>query len=194
MGLNSIWKNDFYNTPPLPTWSYEIDFTGFGDFKSSSILNKAIVSVPFPKREISIVKTYYAGIESNHTGRVQNTGEVSITFSEDNNLTVTNILENIFSDSSSNDKYFTNEGGYVSNPRWNKIGKNIRIKMLKPNIDGYIETENLDNVIKEVVLYNCILIGIQESNLSYNDKENTIEKTVRIAYDFHTYPKNNSSK
>ena len=147
MGIRSIWNNPYYkNYKPIPRWAFVVDFKGFTIHNDpakqhdtiasfAENLGQAIVSIAFGRRETSIVKTYYAGVESNCTGRVQNTGELNITFNENDNMTISKCLDEIFNGECSNDAYFKNKGPYIGNVKsgFNKVDRSITVTVLKPN-------------------------------------------------------------
>lgn len=182
--LKNIWNNDFYKTPPLPKWSFAISFENLfvNDKSYAPILNKAIVSAQWGKREISIVKTYYAGVEANFPGRVQNTGELNIVFNENNEMKISKILDELFNGECSNDRYFTGQTNkYIFNNTFTKNGRNIKLKIIKPAVD--MSADN-GEVVGEVTFHNCILTSINEEEVSYENTEDVWQRTARFSYDF----------
>lgn len=199
MGIRSIWNNPYYkNYKPIPRWAFVVDFKGFTihndpakqhDNISSFAenLGQAIVSITFGKRETSIVKTYYAGVESNCTGRVQNTGELNITFNENDNMTISKCLDEIFNGECSNDDFFKEKGAYIGNTKsgFNKVDRTIVVTVLKPGTN--MDSEHIApdyQVAGTFTFHNCILTGINEEELSYDNHDEIITRTAKISYDY----------
>lgn len=184
--MKSIWDNDFYNKPPLPKWCFEVDFTQMVLNKNAAsyapLLNKAIVSCQWGKREISIVKTYYAGIEANFPGRVMNTGELNITFNENTGMQVSRALEELFNGECSNDRYFLGTGNYIFNKDFKKVGRNITLKVIRPDLN--MSTGNDYEYVGSVTFYNCILTSINEEEFNYESTDETVTRTARFSYDY----------
>lgn len=186
MGITSIWQNDFYQKPPLPKWCFEVVFDDLIKHKSSyaATLNKAVVNCQWGKREMSIVKTYYAGVEANFPGRVQNTGELNITFNENTGMQVSRILEELFNGECSNDHYFLGKGNYIFNQDFTKIGRNITLRVLKPKLSMSTNTDDNFDVAGSVTFYNCILTSINEEEFNYESTDETVTRTARFSYDY----------
>lgn len=191
MGIKSIWDNDFYNKPPLPKWSFIVDFGSFvKDSSYAPTLQKAIVSCQWGKRETSIVKTYYAGVEANFPGRVQNTGELNITFNENEDMQISRILDELFNGECSNDRYFTGKGNYTYNKTFNKTGRTITLIAIKPDTKTEVNAEHAENeaaVVNKagsVSFHNCILTSIDEVEFSYDSTDETVQRVARISYDY----------
>lgn len=186
MGITSIWQNDFYQKPPLPKWCFEVVFDDLIKHKSSyaATLNKAVVNCQWGKREMSIVKTYYAGVEANFPGRVQNTGELNITFNENTGMQVSRILEELFNGECSNDHYFLGKGNYIYNQDFTKIGRNITLRVLKPKLSMSTNTDDNFDVAGSVTFYNCILTSINEEEFNYESTDETVTRTARFSYDY----------
>lgn len=189
MGIKSIWDNIFYQKPPLPKWCFEVVFESL--FKNhpqyATTLNHAIINCQWGKREISIVKTYYAGIEANYPGRVQNTGELNLTFNENTGMEVSRILEELFNGECSNDRYFDDESrdrGYIYNKDFTKIGRNITLRIYRPDVNMEMNQDGAEAVCGEVTFYNCILTSINEEEFSYESVDDTVTRTARFSYDY----------
>lgn len=202
MGIRNIWQNDFYNESPVSKWAWEIDFSSFLPKdtieaykldKYLKTLNKAIVSCVWGKREMSIVNTYFGGIQANFPGRIQNAGEINIKFNENQSMIVSQTLEILFNLQSHDQNYFKNEKeqGYTYDPvSMNYIKENvIRLKVKKPIYN--IGNEELDdnNVIALLEFHNCFIKGINEEELSYENTEDVLTRTVSISYDYMIYGK-----
>lgn len=196
MGITSIWDNEFFNNKkPIPKWCFEVNFVGLenSDAKSNigkdalPRLNHAIESISFGRRETSIVKTYYCGAEANLPGRVMNTGELNIVFNENDKLEVTSLLEAIFADSCSDDRYFVNSNkyGYTPHTKWRKSSKVIEVKIIKPDIVGFISDENTNGtVLAAYKFYGCILTSVNEEEFSYANTDDILKRTARFSYDY----------
>ena len=198
MGIKSIWDNPFYkNYKPLPKWCFSVNFENFILNKKQTFyanqLTRAIVNCQWGKRETSIVKTYYAGMEANFPGRVQNTGELNITFNEDANLSISHILEELFNGECSNDHFFTGQGNYIYNQKFNKTDRTLHLQILKP---GYTVGVNTDEtqVVADIEFHNCILVSINEEEFNYTTDDDVITKTARIAYDFMLWRRHNRAE
>ena len=192
MAIDSIWNNDFYNSMPVPTWLFELDFTqciideekkiGYG-----SILSKAAISCTWPERNITSIPVYYAGVEGKLPGRVANSGELEIKFNEDENYIVTKILEELFHADSMCDAYFEGKGSYSFNKSFNKTMRTIRLILFKPGkthyaINPYKEDKSKRPVVIE--FHNCWLSKIGSQEFSYENEEETVTKTATFTYDY----------
>lgn len=195
MGITSIWDNEFFIRKPIPKWCFEVNFVELENtaeisnvkFDSLKTLNHAIESISFGRRETSIVKTYYCGVEANLPGRVMNTGELNIVFNENDRLQVTSMLEAIFADSCSDDRYFVNSTkyGYTPHTAWRKSSKIIEVKIIKPNKNGIISDENAQGtVLASYKFYGCILTSVNEEEFSYANTDDILKRTARFSYDF----------
>ena len=195
MGITSIWDNAFFLNKPVPKWCFEVNFVGLQNTDAKSnitkdslpTLNHAIESISIGRRETSIVKTYYCGVEANLPGRVMNTGELNIVFNENEKLQVTSLLEAIFADSCSDDRYFVNSTQYSYTPhtKWRKSSKVIEVKIIKPDPTGVISDENSQGtVLASYKFYGCILTSINEEEFSYANTDDILKRTARFSYDF----------
>jgi hypothetical protein len=189
MGIKSIWDNPFYqNYKPLPRWCFSVNFENFilnkKDTYYGPTLSQAIQNCTWGKRETSVVKTYYAGMEANFPGRVQNTGELNITFNEDANLNVSRILEELFNGEISNDHYFLGSGDYIYNKEFNKTSRTIILQIHKPAVNMAINDNKVNTLVAEIEFHNCMLVSINEEEFNYTNTDEVLTKTARIAYDF----------
>lgn len=195
MGIKSIWDNPYYKDyQPLPKWSFSVNFESLIKYKKeqkeqyADVLSNSIIKAQWGKREISIVKTYYAGIEANLPGRVQNTGELNLTFNENADLSVSHVLEEIFSGECSDDKFLKDDPknrGYFYNNEFNKDERTIFLKIHKPSYNMSInDNNNKEGVVAEIEFHNCILVSINEEEFDYSSTDDTLTKTARIAYDY----------
>lgn len=198
--IRSIWNNPYYrNYKPIPKWAFVVDFGSFilhndpaiqhnGLIDSyKDILSQALVNVVWGKRETSIVKTYYAGVEANCPGRVQNTGELNITFNDDQEMRISKCLDEIFNGECSNDEYFEGNGAYIGNVKsgFNKVDRSITVHILKPQT--IMQSEIVAPEYQEagsVTFHNCILTGINEEEFSYDNHDDILQRTAKISYDY----------
>lgn len=192
MAVDSIWNNDFYNSLPVPTWLFEMDFqnlfhTQKGKDLYAPILAKAAVSCSWPERNITSIPVYYAGIEGKLPGRVANSGELEIKFNENAEFQVTKILEELFHADSMCDAYFDGHGSYSYNKEFNKTKRMIRLILFKPGFDHYAINPKKENKSKRPVVieyHNCWLSKIGSQEFSYETDEETITKTGTFTYDY----------
>lgn len=179
--ITSIWENDFYNTPPQPLYAFEVVFDQFADIAEldGKLLAKAVKTITMAERKTNPVPIYYGGMEFRHQGRVENAGEVTITFNEDQNLSVTNILTKLFNKISWNQNWPKSTGSqaYV-----NKAGNNkIILKILKP--DSLMYGTDGGTYSKQITYNNCILMNIGEVEFSY-DSEEVMEIQASFSYNY----------
>lgn len=202
MGIRNIWQNDFYNESPVSKWAWEIDFSSFLPdatieayklAKYTEILNKAIVSCVWGKREMSVVNTYFGGIQANYPGRIQNAGEFNIKFNENQTMLVSQTLEILFNLQSHDQNYFKNSDsqGYTYDSSSQSYIKDnvIRLKIKKNNYDIGNKEKTDSNVIALLEFHNCFIKGINEEELSYENMEDVLTRTVSISYDYMIYGK-----
>ena len=193
--ITSIWNNDFYNAPPIPKWSWELcfDFVVYGDDNKTetfnNILNKAAVSCQWGTRQGNLIPVYYAGIEAKLPGRSSPAGDLIVKFNENTNMLVTKVLEELYHAEITCDSYFTGQEGYAFNKEFNKINRNITLKIHKPAYN-MAHNSNSDNYAKEVlceiVYHNCIMYKIEQNDLSYEDDSGVISHTATFSYDYMT--------
>ena len=162
MAITSIWNNSFYEKPPIPKWSWELDFKSYfintiDDMNAGSKMNyadnlaHAAVSCQWGGRQGNLISVYYAGVESKLPGRTQPCGDLTIKFNENTNMNITKILEELFHAEITCDSYFTNKEGYAFNKNFNKIDRVIRLLIHKPSVLMQIDP---DSFTKESKGYN----------------------------------------
>lgn len=203
MAVDSIWNNNFYDTPPVPTWLFELDFTEciLNESKKSyyaSMLAKAAVSCTWPERNITSIPVYYAGVESKLPGRVANSGELEIKFNENYIYEISKILEELFRADSMDDAYFNDTGSYSINKYFSK-NRMIRLILFMSGRKKYITNPyNYNDDIKRPVViefHNCWLSKIGSQEFSYENEEETVTRTATFTYDYfkinHTLIDNN---
>ena len=193
MSIKSIWNvQSLINTKPVLKWCFLVKFGGLGttvDANSGTgsnfdSLNYLVESVSFGRRETSIVKTYYCGVEANLPGRVMNTGELNIVLNETFNMTVTKKLEKYFNETCCDEKFFTGEAAYTPNIGYNKNDKKIDIYVLTP-LQGVVNANECENyAIAHWTFYGCILTSINEEEFSYTNTDDLLKRTVRFSYDY----------
>lgn len=169
MGFTSIWENDFYNTPPQPLYAFEVVFNQFSDIgpEDAKTLSKAVKTITMAERKTNPVPIYYGGMEFRHQGRVENTGEFTITFSENQNLTVTTILNKLFNKICWNQSWPKSTGSV--NYATKAANDKIILKILKP--EGLMYATDGGAYSKIITYNNCLLINIGEVEFSYDSEE-----------------------
>lgn len=199
MSIRNIWQNSFYNSPPVPKWSWEADFSNLLSsytvhrlnlMSSLYSLNEAIVSCSWGKREMSVVNTFFGGIQANFPGRVQNSGELTIKFNENINMQVSKALEQIFDILSNNQDYFDDDKSnytFINYSIDELKGNSITIKIKKPSSTIETEAESENDVIARLRFYNVFPIRVNEEELSYESTEEVLTKTVTFSYDYMKY-------
>ena len=194
MGIRSIWDNSFYkNYTPMPKWAFEVNFCNLVDPKKSDnlkILNKAITNAVWGKKEAgSIVPLYYAGIMVNHPGRMTTAGEISFTFNENSELSVTKVLEDIFALYTFDEKFF-NETEDGKNVQYKKedTWKGNNIEVIVHNVSkGNVDIEGKSR-LKKYVFHNCFATNLEEVDESY-DSDEIVQRIMRFSYDYMTTEK-----
>lgn len=197
MGIKSIWDNSFYrNYTPLPKWAFEVNFCNLVDPKYNvniEFLNKAVTNAVWGKKEAgAIVPLYYAGIMVNHPGRMSTAGELSITFNENSKLSVTQVLEKVFSLYTFDEKYLDNSNPdsediipYKKVETWK--GNNIEVILHSMSKAGDKEVEG-ESRSKKYIFHNCFATNIEEVEDSY-DSDEIVQRVIRFSYDYMTVEK-----
>lgn len=207
--LRSIWDNNFYNTPPALSWTYKLVFDDFVNFSTKNVngdivnlvtaehmasLNKAAVSINIGERKVENTEVYYGGLNFKVLTRVDNTGSFTVKFNEDSNLTITSILETLYSLYGNNKFYYMNTMNtntpYANDMRHSdevydvNTGHNIiSAKIFNPNCLN----DNKESVnYRHYKFYNCKLIGIESIEYSY-DSTDTITRNATFMYDWMEY-------
>lgn len=213
MSITSIWNNPFYNTPPIPKWSWELDFKSYfvntrdaqGNgyvINYSDTLAQAAVSCSWGARNGNLISVYYAGVESKLPGRSQPCGDLTIKFNENTNMDVTKVLEELYHAEITCDSYFYGREGYAFNKNFNKVDRTIRLLIHKPdyimqidpnaydnvkagaNISDYAKAQK--NVLSVIEYHNCIMYKLDPNELSYESEDEVISHTATFSYDFMT--------
>ena len=192
MGIKSIWDNSFYKKyTPMPKWAFEVNFCNIVDPKQIDdveILNKAVTNAVWGKKEAgSIVPIYYAGIMVNHPGRISTAGELSLTFNENSELTITNVLEEIFALYTFDESYFneTEDGKNVPYKRQDSWkGNNIEVIVHDMSWKGTKEIEGKSR-LKKYIFHNCFATNLEEVEGQY-DSDDLVQRTMRFSYDYMT--------
>lgn len=215
----SIWDNDFYALPPALSWTFKIVFNDFMEYKASALgwaltlddmetLNKAATSISIGERKIEQADLYYGGLSFKQLTRVENTGTFTVKFNEDQQYTITTILEKIYSIYGNDKRYFFNTGGtgssypYMGNitPTTSDIttgenaaiGANLRhniisVKIFIPqrtlndNPNDYSDTPT--GFYKQYKFYNCKFVGVENIDYSYESSD-TITRSAVFVYDW----------
>ena len=187
--MDSIWQNAFYETPPALAWTYKISFNSFKgvDTKSADILNSAIVDINVGKRESQYVSVFYGGVEFKKFTRANTTGELSVKFNEDENYTITKILESIYENYNMNQNYPTSTDSdalaYNSKGKDYKIDENIiEVQVFK---NSELEADAPEVTYK---FYGCKIVTIDDIQFSYDSTEG-VTRSVHFTYDYMKFTK-----
>ena len=196
MEITSIWNNPFYNIPPIPKWSWELDFQSLfvnnDTTKENTIdyaesLNKAAVSCQWGGRNGNLIPVYYAGVEARLPGRSQPTGDLTIKFNENTKMNVTKILEELYHAEITCDSYFENKEGYAFNKNFNKVDRSIRLLIHRPDVVMSHNSNDDDyskNLLCEITYHNCILYKLDPIDLSYETEDEVISHNATFGYDY----------
>lgn len=219
----NIWQNNFYWKPPALSWLYVGDFNELCDWKNyaskfkefnidqdNNPLNKAIVSITIPDRECQMESIFYGGMEFPQLTRANNSSTVSIKFNEDNNYTISKLLEQYY-------RLFTFDPFYSISKG---VGETAGIPYREYNLDTPPENEqaspphdcsfsihifkysgiaNSNNSIPDDYCYSikfdgCKLIKLDGFELNY-ESEDTITRTATFSFiSMHTFKDINQSK
>lgn len=211
MAITSIWNNPFYNSPPIPKWSWELDFKSYFVNKDNGFdvehrinyadtLSHAAVSCSWGARNGNLISVYYAGVESKLPGRSQPCGDLTIKFNENVDMDVTRVLEELYHAEINCDSYFYGKEGYAFNENFNKVDRTIRLLLHKPDYIMQIEPNSYDyvkpsqdavekaqkNILTVIEYHNCIMYKIDQNELSYESEDEVISHTATFSYDFMT--------
>lgn len=213
--MRSIWDNNFYNTPPALSWTYKLNFNDFVNFSIKndknetvqlispthmSLLNKAAVSINIGERKIENTDIYYGGLAFKVLTRVENGGSFTVKFNEDEDLTITGILETLYNLYGNNKFYFKSENltntPYANDMR-NNSNEDKTVSVLNTNTKHNIISVKIfnskclnDNVseskYKQYKFYNCKLLGIEGIDYDYESTD-TIVRNATFSYDWMEY-------
>ena len=145
----------------MPKWAFEVNFCNLVSSESGinpDLLNKAVTNAVWGKKEAgAIVPIYYAGIMVNHPGRINTAGELSITFNENSKLSITQLLEKVFSLYTFNETFFNetingSAAKYKKEETWK--GNNIEVILHSMSKAGNKEIEG-ESRSKKYVFHNC---------------------------------------
>lgn len=195
MGISSIWDNSFYNVAPQPKWLFEVDFESFFsntdgyDQTDANRMSMAVTNCKWGQREVSVVKTYFAGVEANFPGRVMNAGELSFKFNENSSLGVSQMLEREYGKMISSQEYFRNDDRSYSENSFSKIDKIIKVKILKPN-ENLAINDNVAEYSAEIEFHNCWIKSIEGEDMSYDETDEAVTRTAVFSYDYMLFKKN----
>ena len=212
--LRSIWDNNFYNNPPALSWTYKLVFDDLVNFSTKNtnneiinvitnddmqLLNKAATSVVIGERKVESTDIPYGGLNFKFLTRVENTGTFTVKFNEDNKLSVTNILETLYSLYGNNKFYYMNSINintpYANDMRHVDVSDStticdvntkhniISVKIF--NSDCLNDNQSTYNY-KQYKFYNCKLIGIESIEYNYESTD-TITRNATFVYDWLEY-------
>ena len=185
--LNHIFKNNFYDVPPLPVWSFSIDIVPNSDgliYGENSVsmcetIAKAITKINIPERSVSSVRTNFLGISQIIPTRAQNSYDnITLEFAENENMVISNLLEDLFS-TVYNTRYPESENiSYRSTDSFYQF--DLIIKIYKQN-----HCHTFDDVEhnKPVFIYKCnrcCILNISSLDLNYNDDDSVINRSMTV--------------
>lgn len=167
----NIFKNSFYNSDPMPTWSWEIYFDT--PLAASGYLDdvcKAVQDVKIPGFKVETLDIYFAGFKKGYQAKPTMNGQLTIKFADDENLAVRKVLETLFS------LNFNPDAGKITvkTDFEKSFTFNLIVKMLDP-ISG--------SIIGVCKYYDCFIQAISDLNLDYKGND-MIDISATIDYKY----------
>lgn len=181
----NIFHNNFFERPVLPNWSWEIAIIGNQNEgwteEQMSIFSQAVTKIEIPELQMLTTQSQFRGLTFDIPTRLENTGELSLTFNENTNMELYKALKDKLYYASYNDGYVIDEWS-----KQNDKGEYEDTYMLYyAPFDVYVKL--LDPMTYEPVYHfifrNCFISNIGEVELSY-DSEEVYTYEVKIHYNF----------
>lgn len=170
-----IFQNAFYETPPLPTWSYEVFFL-FNQADQNSkdraeLLASAVQSVTIPGQKVETLDVYFAGFKKGYQAKPTMNGQIQMKFNDNDELDVRRCLEELFQFTFNPD---------IGPDDTNEVGssKNFSFDMIVRLINPYNDT-----VAGMCKYYGCFIQSISDLNLDYKG-DDVIDVTATIDYKY----------
>lgn len=185
--IQNIFHNDFYNEPVMPNWSWEISIIsnpieGWTE-EQMSIFSKAVTKVNIPDLEMLTTASQFRGLTFDVPTRLENNGEITLTFNEDSDMTLYKDLRNKLYYTSYNDGYIIDEWSKLDEKTSKPIDTymlyyapfDIHVKLMNP--------ESPTEIAYIFIFHNCFITSISDVEFKYNSEEVAVYD-VKIHYNF----------
>lgn len=127
--INHIFHNDFYQYDPVPAWSFAVDFIPCNaddplaiklfPAKITMTLTKAVQKITANDKTINVQQLNYLGMQHPFFTKMPAThGDLRVTFSEDEQFTITNILKDVLKYASFDPSFCTNKVYTTKQGNW----------------------------------------------------------------------------
>lgn len=184
--ITNIFKNDFYRRPPTPKWSWELSILANSSEvwseEKMKIFTQAITKVDIPELTMQTTQSQYRGLTFDVPTRLENDGEISLTFNENSNMELYKALKNQL--------YYTSYNADYINDEWSETNDNNEFiddyMLYYAPFDVYVSLRNPENDNERTYHFffrNCFISSIGEAEMTY-DSEEAFEFTVKIHYNF----------
>ncbi len=181
--LTNIFHNDFYNRPTMPNWSWEVSILESSSEGEITTFTKAASKVEIPELQMLTTQTQFRGITFDIPTRLDNTGELTITFNENSELELYRMLKGYLLPTSFNHGYITDEYPTETGGKGmlQYVPFDIYVKLFDPRPELQQDSEK---AIKYAFVFrNCFILDISDVDFAY-DTEEVLEYTVKFHYNF----------
>lgn len=122
--VNHIFGNSYYNSKPVPKWSFSIDFIptiglvnslGETSYDVSKLLTKSVIRTTLPQRTMTSVVSNFKGASIELPARAVTAGTLNMTFAENESFVVANALDSLLEYAASDAfKEFDNSNTFIT--------------------------------------------------------------------------------
>lgn len=146
------------------------------------VFTQAITKVEIPELTMQTTQSQYRGLTFDIPTRLENDGEISLTFNENSNMELYKALKTQL--------YYTSYNADYVNDEWSETNDENEFvddyMLYYAPFDVYISLRNPENDNERTYhffFHNCFISSISEADMAY-DSEDAFEFTVKIHYNF----------
>lgn len=185
--IKNIFFNDFYERPIMPKWAWKISILGNPienwTEEQLSIFSQAVTKIDIPELSMLTVTSQFKGLTFDIPSRLENNGELSLTFNENEGLDLYKALKEILYYTTYNDGYVIDEwssqddeGKYTDTYMLYYAPFDIWVRLYDPT---EVDAEPTYNFI----FRNCFVSNVGDVEMTY-DSDEAYVYDVKIHYNF----------
>lgn len=185
--IQNIFQNDFYERPIMPKWAWKISILGNPieewTEEQLSIFSKAVTKVDIPELSMLTVTSQFKGLTFDIPSRLENNGEISLTFNENDGLDLYKALKDMLYYTTYNDGYVIDEwskqddkGNYIDTYMLYYAPFDVWVRLYDPSNMKAEPTYNF-------IFRNCFVSNVSDVEMTY-DSDEAYVYDVKIHYNF----------
>lgn len=185
--IQNIFQNDFYERPIMPKWAWKISILGNPieewTEEQLSIFSKAVTKVDIPELSMLTVTSQFKGLTFDIPTRLENNGEISLTFNENDGLDLYKSLKDMLYYTTYNDGYVIDEwskqddkGNYIDTYMLYYAPFDVCVRLYDPSNMKAEPTYNF-------IFRNCFVSNVSDVEMTY-DSDEVYVYDVKIHYNF----------